>query len=55
MVAGGVFTLADVDRVVWHLLDLSSDQPSIALLGCHTLNKGLLRTEVVGDGIHRVG
>ena len=54
LVAGRVFAVFDVDRVVGHLLHAPADQPAVALLRCHALDLGLLRGEVVGDRIHRV-
>ena len=55
VVAGGVLSVLDVDGVVRLLLDTAAHEPAVALLCRHTLNQSLLRREVVGDGVHRVG
>ena len=55
LVAGGVFAVLDVDRVVGHLLHAAAHQPAVALLRGHALDLGLLRVEVVGDRVHLVG
>ena len=54
-VAGRIFSVLDVDRVVGHLLDAAAHQPAVALLRRHALDLGLLRFEVVGDRVHLVG
>ena len=54
-VAGGVFAVLDVNRVVGHLLHAAAHQPAVALLRGHALDLGLLRIEVVGDRVHLVG
>ena len=54
-VAGRIFSVLDVDRVVGHLLDAAAHQPAVALLCRHALDLGLLRFEVVGDRVHLVG
>ena len=55
LVAGGVFAVHDVDRVVGHLLDILAQQEAFALLGGHALDLRLARVDVVEDGVHRVG
>ena len=52
LVAGGVHTISDVDRVILHLLHIVTDKPTITLLCGDTLNLGALALDVVGDGIH---
>ena len=54
-VAGGVFAVLDVDRVVGHLLDAAADEPAVAFLRRHAFDLGFLGVDVVGDGVHRVG
>ena len=55
LVAGGVFAVLNVDRIVGHLLYAAAHQPAVALLRGHTFDLGLLRVEVVGDRVHLVG
>ena len=52
LVAGGVHTIGDVNRVVGHTLNILTNKPAIALLCGDTLDFGSLGLDVVGDGIH---
>ena len=52
LVAGGVHTICDVDRIILHALHIVANEPAVALLCGDTLDLGTLGLDVVGDRIH---
>ena len=54
-VAGGVFAVGDVDRVVGHFLDARAFQVAFSVLRRHAFDTGLFGGDVVGDRVHLVG